>query len=188
MAGSGCACQDALALCLQVVDVVARSHSGAGRVPLSGPAPRDQTSSGTSAVGGVHEAGQGVGPPAASTPSRLGQAPEVFLASNSHAGMAQTSIGPTCRAASSNTVAVEASQAVQAPQGLAPSKNAASAEGCHAVQSCHGSGPAGLTPSSNPTAVGILADGQQPARLATRRAAQAGLVPSTWPMFGIKSE
>ena len=40
----------------------------------------------------------------------------------------------------------------------------------------------------NPTAVGHLADGQQPARLAARQAAQAGLVPTTWPMFGILSE
>ena len=183
--GLGCACLDVLLLCLQVVVVVARSHeSGAGRVPLSGQAP---TSSGTSALGRVHEAGQGAGNPAASSPFPLGWA-QGTSASNSPAGDAPTSKEPTCRAASSNAAAVEPSQAVQPPQALAPSSDAASAEGCHAVQSCQSRGPAGPAPSSNPTFVRNLADGQQPARLAARQAAPTELMPSTWPMFGNLSE
>ncbi len=121
--GLGCACQDLLVFYLQVVDVVAKSLGGAviapesgqkpgdpaaGRVSQSGRLPRDLPASGTSAVGRVHEAGQEVGNPAASSRILLGPAPEVSLASSSTGGEAQTSNEHACRAASSNAAAVAA--------------------------------------------------------------------------------
>ena len=185
--GLGCGCQDVLVFCLQVVDVVATSYTAAGRVPLAGQAPGDLTAGGTSAVRRVHEAGQETGHPAASSPFPLEQVQGTLLASNSPAEVPPTSRESAGRAASSNGAAVEAFQAVQPPEGVAPTSNPAPAEGCHPVQSCHRESPAGQANSSNPTEVGNLADGHQPARLAASQAAQDGLVPSTWPMYGIAS-
>ena len=146
----GCACRDVLAFCLQVVDVVARSHSGAvrapkpgqnpgdpaaGRVPLAGQALGDPTAGGASAVGRVHDAGQEAGRPAASSPFPSGQAQGTSVASNSPAGVAPTSSERTCHAASSGAAAVEAVQAVQPQQGLAPTSGAAAVEGPRVIES-----------------------------------------------------
>ena len=130
----GCACQDVLVFCLQVVNVVAKSYSGArmapeseqdpaaGMVPQSGQAPGDPTTGGISAAGEVHKGGQGMGNPAAGSRIPLEQAPEISLASSSSGSVAQTSIAQASRATSSNAVAVEAFQAAQPRQGSAGSR------------------------------------------------------------------
>ena len=142
----GCACQDLLVFCLQVVNVVAKSYSGAqmapeseqdpaaGVVPQPGQAPGNSTTCGTSAAGEVHKGGQGMENPAAGSRVQLEQAPEASLASSSSGGVAQTSTEQACRAASSSAVAVEAFQAVQPWQGSAPTSNAAAVETRQDVQ------------------------------------------------------